>query len=153
MGETIMTDNDVLHVILQIAHLRSNPAYREAELMRRQLGPDGAEKMAKSPQDSPEYAAIRLLIGTWNRIAIFVEGFSQKQLRRFFRCHPVALTWKVLKPGVEVIRAATGVPEPVHRNYARQLEDLAGKYDKWIKSADGKEYRSEAQQAVCADFG
>jgi hypothetical protein len=152
-SEAQMTDSEVLQVIIQIAQLRSNPTYRHAELRRRQLGPEGAAIMARAPQDSPDYAALRQLVGTWNRIAIFVEAFSGKQRQRFFHCHPIALTWKVLKPGIEVIRHAHDVAEPVHKNYAWQLEDLAGKYEKWLKTADGKDYRTEAQQAVCADFG
>lgn len=152
-GNNGVPQSEVRQIIIQIAHLRANPAYRAAELRRRQLGPYGAATMAREEQDTPDYAAIRLLIGTWNRIAIFVEEFNDTQLGRFFRCHPIALTYKVLKPGIDVIRAATDVPEPVDKRYAWALEDLAHKYDAWAMSPDGAEYRSEAQQAVCADFG
>jgi hypothetical protein len=148
-----MTDFEYLQIVLQIAHLRANTRYRDAELMRRSLGKYGAAEMAKAAQTSAEYHNIRLLIATWNRISIFANHFSAAQLRKFFKCHPISLTWKVLEPGVTIIRNADKVPEPVHKHYARELEELAAKYDKWTKTPDGKDYRSEAQQAVCADFG
>jgi hypothetical protein len=152
-----MKDFEYLQVVMNVAHLRSNPKYKEAELMRRKLGVHGAATMAKAPQGSEQYANIRLLIGTWNRISVFAGEFSAPQKRRFFKCHPVGLTWKVLAPGVEVIRTSfektDDVPEPVTKDYAKDLEALAAEYTKWTKTPDGKEYQSEARQAVCADFG
>ena len=142
-----ITDIEMLLVIMEISHLRANVAYRAAEQRRRELGPNGAFIMANEPEVSPDYAALRLLVGTWNKIAIFVERFSDDQRREFFRCHPIGQTWRVLKPGIEVIRAA------IHANYARQLEDLAIEYDAWTRSPEGADYKTEAQQAVCADFG
>jgi hypothetical protein len=148
-----MNNQEALLVTIQVAHLRANPKYREAELMRRRLGPNGAQLMAKSKHDSDEYAAVRLLIGTWNRISIYADEFNQRQLNKFFRCHPIGLTWKVLEPGISVIRTDKTAPEPVGPGYGKALEELAGKYNRWTKSANGKDYRSEEQQAICADFG
>ncbi len=152
-----MNNSEYLQLVMNVAHLRSNPKYKEAELMRRKLGADGAATMAKAPQSSEQYANVRLLIGTWNRIAVFAGEFSAAQKRRFFKCHPILLTWKVLKPGVEVIRSnleqTEDVPEPVTKEYGKDLEAMAAEYEKWTKTADGREYRSEARQAVCADFG
>ena len=45
------------------------------------------------------------------------------------------------------------VPELVTKDYAKDLEALAAEDTKWTKTTDGKEYQSEARQAVCADFG
>jgi hypothetical protein len=147
------TDHEALQITIEIAHLRRHAAYRNAELRRRQLGDDGAEIMARSHQNSQDYADFRLLVGTWNRISLFVEEFSEKQLHRFFRCNPIALTWKVLEPGILVVRNEDDVAEPAnHPKYAWALQDLAEKYDAWI-AKDGHEYRSEARQAACADFG
>lgn len=150
-----ITDPEMLMVIMQIANLRLHASYREAEARRRELGPKGAAIMASEPQTSPDYAALRLLVGTWNKIAIFVERFSDKQLKEFFRCHPIGQTWRVLEPGIDVIRDIKRVvPEPVDpQNYARELEALAKEYDEWTKSPEGSDYRTIEQQAVCADFG
>jgi len=149
-----MNNFEYLQVVVNIAHLRSNAKYKEAELMRRKIG---SAVMAQSPQHSEEYANVRLLIGTWNRISVFAGEFSATQKRRFFKCHPINLTWKVLKPGVDVIRQGLDqtkdVPEPVSKEYGKDLEALAVEYVKWTKTADGREYQSEARQAVCADFG
>ena len=46
-----MKDFEYLQVVMNVAHLRSNPKYKEAELMRRKLGAHGAAAMAKAPQE------------------------------------------------------------------------------------------------------
>jgi hypothetical protein len=36
--------------------------------------------------------------------------------------------------------------------YAKSLEDLAQVYEEWTKTEDGVNFRSDAEQAVCANF-
>lgn len=155
-GKTLQ-NFEYLLLCMQIDQLRFNMAYRNAEVMRQSLGPQGAAIMARAPQKSIRYANIRLLVGTWNRIAVIASDFAPAQQRRFFKCHPILQTWKVLEPGITIIRNASkktrAVTQPVHKDYAKDLENLAKVYHQWTLTKDGQEYRSEARQAVCADFG
>src|SRR5262245_48145157 len=98
-----MTDYEALQLVVQVTGLRVNPQYQAAELTRRRLG---AEAMAGANETSLEHAGVRLLIGTWDRIAIFVRELSDPQRRRFFECNPVLLMWRALEPAVRVIRGS-----------------------------------------------
>jgi hypothetical protein len=140
-----MTDHEALRLIVKFTELRMNPLYQAAERKRRHLG---AEVMARSEATSEEYAAVVLLIGTWERIAIFAKEFSPTQKRRFFRCSPVGLVWSALEPAITCIRTAGVVSEA----YASELEALALEYRAWTLTDGGSGYRTEVQQAICAMF-
>lgn len=140
-----MTDAEFLQIAIKMTELRLNAEYQRAERLRQQIG---AEAMATSDPKSEGHAAIRLLIGTWVRIAIFSESFSKKQLYKFFRCTPVWLVWLSLKPAIVAIHAS-GV---VGQRYGKELETLALVYYEWSQSKEGAEFRSEVDQAVCANF-
>ena len=79
---------------------------------------------------------------------MFVSQFDGKQKSRFFRCNPVSLIWRHLSPGVQIIRDGGSVGP----NYAKEFEALAAQYAEWTKGADGTDFKTEAQQAVCALF-
>jgi hypothetical protein len=137
-----MTEQDALHISMHIDSLRSGTEYRSAYLLIRRRRPD----VARLDKESDEYAAIRLLIGTWEQIAIFAQNFNEKQRKKWFRCQPVSLMWEFLKDAVEVIRNSTG------ENYAANFEALHRQYQDWIGTADGKNYRTAEMQAICGRF-
>jgi hypothetical protein len=138
-----MTDAEAIYIGLKFTELRTRAEYRAAEVTRRRTT---ARAMAAAEQNSPDHAAVRLLIGTWDRIAITVKSFNDKQRRQFFRCHPVALVWGYLEPAITVLRGTLGP------RYAGELEALAGQYRKWTQTRDGQDYRTEAGQTICALF-
>jgi hypothetical protein len=140
-----MTDAEFHQVALQMTGLRLNAPYHNAEQLRRKVG---AVYMAGADQSSAEYAAIRLLIGTWERIAMFSRPFNKKQLSIFFECTPVTLVWTLLQPAIQVIRQSGAVGP----RYGQALEELEKVYAKWTQSKAGQVYRTEADQAVCANF-
>ena len=137
-----MTEQEVLQVSMHVDELRSGAEYRKAYLLIRRRRPD----ITRLDKESDEYATIRLLIGTWEQIAIFVQRFDEKQRHKLFRCQPVSLMWEFLKTAVEEIRKSLG------NKYAENFEGLHNQYQAWIKSPDGIDYRTAAQQAICARF-
>jgi len=140
-----LTDQEALQIIIKVTDLRLNPQYQSAEAMRRR---SGVQSMAQSNPNSDEYAAVRLLIGVWDRIAMFVSEFNNNQQRRFFRCNPVGLIWRNLEPAVVSIRKSGSVGA----NFAKEFETLAGQYNEWTQGPDGEDFRTETQQVVCAMF-
>ena len=140
-----MTDHEALHIIMRTTDLRLSAPYQAAEALRRG---SSAEAMARREESSAEHAGVRLLIGTWERISMFAQDFNEPQRRRFFKCHPVGMVWLALEPAVQIIRPR-GYVDP---RFASEFQDLAERYRQWTETPDGQEYRTEAQQAVCALF-
>ncbi len=110
--------------------------------------------MAANKQ-ADEYAGIRLVVGTWERIAALMQGLTDEHRHRIFRCTPVHLVWRLLEPAIEQIRkdgadVSSTVPTP---RFAKGFEDLAGQYHSWSQSPDGQNFRTPAEQAICALFG
>ena len=140
-----MTDHEALQIIMRTTELRMSAPYQAAEAMRQG---SSAESMARANHHSPQHGAIRLLIGSWERIAMFVADLNEGQRRRFFRCHPVLMAWTSLSPAVHAIRESGQVGP----RFAIEFEALAQQYQDWMGTNDGQEYRTGAQQAVCALF-
>jgi hypothetical protein len=101
------------------------------------------EKLAKADQNSDEYAAIRLLIGTWDRIAMFGKDFSAKQRQQFFRWHPVSLVWKCFEPAIKLIRSDT------NERFAKDFEEFHKLYEKWLAT---QRYTSADDEGIHALF-
>jgi hypothetical protein len=139
---TQMSDGEAREVIMNATQLRSNLPYRNAFRSLQGKGANGAAQMASAAEESDDLAAIRLLIGTWNAIAISTDGFNEAQWKRFFSSQPVSLMWKTLSHGVAVIRTKKG------DKFAGQFEALYNKY----QPEAGKAYISEEAQAVTALF-
>jgi hypothetical protein len=137
-----MTQQEVLQISIHIDALRSGTEYRKAYLLLRRRG----SAITKLDKESDEYAAIRLLIGTWEQIAIFTQTFNEKQRHKWFRCQPVSLMWEFLKTGIEEIRKSAG------KKYAENFERLHDQHQAWIKTPDGTDYRTAEQQAICGKF-
>jgi hypothetical protein len=138
-----MNDFESLQVTIEVTQLCSSTEYRKAFQLARRNGP---ERLANANKDSEEYAAIRLLIGTWDRIAMFSQAFNAKQRQQFFRSHPVSLVWKCLEPAITAIRSSTD------KGFAKSFEDLHNQYQKWIASKAGSEFRTAQQQAIIGLF-
>src|SRR5215469_3994310 len=102
MEGTQMAESDVLNVMMHATQLRSNSHYRHAFQL---LHKSSAEKMASADKHSDDYHAIRLLIGTWDQIAMLTTGFNAAQKKRFFQSQPVALMWQSLEPAIKAIRS------------------------------------------------
>jgi hypothetical protein len=82
----MMTQAEINAALLDILQLRMSPEYHAAEVMRREKG---AARMASFPESSPEHAAVRLLIGTWEGIAIRVRANPELRVP-FYESNPVA---------------------------------------------------------------
>lgn len=142
-----MNDFEALEVTIQTTQLRLNQGYQDAYKLIRGLGPDELARTARlAANDSGEHAAVRLLAGTWERIAIFVKDFNPEQRSRFFKCHPVALMWDRLQPAIQVIRNESGGA------FAKEFEDLKQAYAGWAESAQGQGFSTAQQQVICALF-
>jgi len=138
-----MNQFEFLQVTMHVTQICSGTEYRNAfHMVRRQ----GAEKLARTDKPSDEHAAIRFLIGTWERIATACKGFSVKQRHEFFRHHPILLMWQRLEPATKIIRKNTD------ESFAKEFENLRDQYQAWIESKDGRLYSTTKQQAVNACF-
>jgi hypothetical protein len=134
--------------LLAIEAMRSGAAYQQAEMLRRSLGENGAEQMASKGPASKEYAAVRLLIGTWEAIAAMVQADPDSQTR-FFETQPVFHMWDALKDGVKRIQKDLNCP-----HFAKNFESLACDYDAWCdRSKKSKAYRTQACNGITARFG
>jgi hypothetical protein len=148
-----MSSAKVQSTILQVTQLRTSANYHETMSDIHRYAPDRIRTMAGDKQSS-DYAKVRLVIGTWERIAIVIRLLPPADRHRIFRCTPVSLMYKLLQPAIEQIRVSgadhddTQTPE-----YAKELENLADEYDHWAQSPDGREFRTPAKQAICAMFG
>jgi hypothetical protein len=140
-----MTDSEAFQLIVQVTQLRLNPQYQAAELTRRRLG---AAAMAAAAETSPERAGVRLLIGTWDKIAIFVKELSEQQRQRFFESNPVLLMWGALEPAIQTIRRGPAVAS----TFAEEFENLANQYRQWAASSAGQKFRTAEQQGVAVLF-
>src|SRR6266536_4244199 len=103
-----------------VTQLRLNPPYQVAEAIRRR---SGAAAMAAAGADSTDQAAVLLLIGTWERIAIMAGGLSPAQRAKFFRCAPVKLMWEALRPAIDALGGA--------ERFAPEFERLSRSYESW----------------------
>jgi hypothetical protein len=138
-----MTISEELSEILQ---LRLKPEYQAAEAIRRVMG---AAAMAASTPTSPQYAAVRLMIGTWETIAIRVRGNDPLKVP-FYQNNPVGYMWSQLSPGIKVIRGEFKARS--RHYYAMQFDRLNRAYMKWLKSQPPA-YRTAALEGINAQFG
>ena len=138
-----MTISSELSEILQ---LRLSPSYQAAEAIRQSIG---AEAMASSPTSTAPYGALRLMVGTWETIAIRVRSNDALKVP-FYQTNPVGFMWDKLLPGMKVVRAEFNVRAA--SLYAHEFELLNRAYRKWLKGLPAS-YRTAALQGVNAQFG
>lgn len=137
------TVSEELAAILQ---MRLSSDYRAAETIRQALG---AKAMAESPPSTPPYAGIRLMVGTWNTIALRVHGNDPLKIP-FYQNNPVGYMWQKLLPGIKVIRV--GFARSAQPYYAKPFENLNRGYMKWLNGQPAS-YRTAALQGINAQFG
>lgn len=134
--------------LFDILLLRSSPEYHAAEVLRRQVG--GAAVMAASGPTTAEYAAVRLLIGTWETIAIQVRGNAALKVP-FYETNPVGHMWDALSPGVKTIRGKS-FKGRAGIYYAREFDSLNRAYRRWLQDKPAA-YQTAALQGINAQFG
>lgn len=133
--------------LFDILLLRSSPEYHAAEVLRRQIG---ADVMASSGPNTAEYAAVRLLVGTWETIAVRVRGDEALKVP-FYETNPVGHMWDALAPGIKIIRAKSFKGRGAVY-YASQFGSLNRAYRRWL-STKPADYRTAALQGINAQFG
>jgi hypothetical protein len=133
-----MNQSEFLQVILHITELCSSTEYRNAMRLSRR---ERAGTLARASENSDEYAAIRLLIGTWDRIAMISDAFNEKQYEHFFRMHPVSLIYQTFEEAIKHIRE-----DKRNDRYAADLEGLNWKYQKWFR--DSRQYTSIGDEGI-----
>jgi hypothetical protein len=110
-------------LLLGIERMRSDHHYQAAEMLRRQT--EGrAATMAEAPLDSREQVAIRLLISTWESIAVLMRGVRAKD--KIYEVTPISHMYEALEPAIMHFRRET--PE-----YAVHFEKLNVDYGAWLK--------------------
>jgi hypothetical protein len=128
--------------LVAVHNMRSNPQYQQAEKARQTAG---AEAMAKAPQDSDNYGAIRFLIGTWEMISAICLLLPAADRERAFEVLPISYMYDQLKPAIGILRAGA-------QGYAGKFEQLMNEHDKWLGKAETT-YRSQEQSGMHAMFG
>lgn len=126
--------------------MRLSPAYQAAELIRQRIG---AAEMASSPESSAEYGALRLMVGTWENIAVRVRGNDPLKMP-FYQTNPVGYMWNKLSPGIGIVR--TGFKKRSGALYAHQFYLLNRAYTTWLNTQPPM-YRTAALEGINAQFG
>ena len=110
--------------------------------------------MAEYPPGSAEYAAVRLLIGTWETMAHRVRTNDPLKVP-FYQISPVGYMWINLSPGIVVIRkeiAKTTRKKAAALLYAREFELLKNSYRIWLNNQLPM-YQTAALNGINALFG
>jgi len=133
--------------VLEVIALRSGPAYQAAEALRRKKfgGAKGAKQISAKP-GSAEYAALRLLIGTWDAIAHQILALPDRERVPFYETNPIGYMWKLLEPAIIQIRKEVG------KQYAKRFEDLYKAYAAWLAQQPA-DYQTAADNGLSAQFG
>jgi hypothetical protein len=115
-------------LLLGIQQMRSDPNYYAAEILRRKLGDAGA-LVANTDENSEEQAAARLLITTWEAIAVLIRGVRTKD--KIYEVTPICHMFDELKPAIDYFRKQA--PE-----FAVEFEKLNADYNAWLKKKKKK---------------
>jgi hypothetical protein len=133
--------------VLQVVALRSGDKYQAAEALRqKKFNGSKAAKKISLKQGTPEYAALRLLIGTWDAIGHQVLALQPNERIPFYETNPVGYMWKLLEPAVIEIRKHVG------NHYARNFQNLAKAYNDWL-AQQPQDYQTAASNGLTAQFG
>ena len=102
--------------------------------------------MASCPPTSEEYAAIRLLVATWDAIAARVRA-GDIPVDPFFETNPVSHMWEALVSAINIIKGTTP-------GYADNFRWLYKRYKKWLDQSDkSRRYRTAARVGMNSGFG
>lgn len=149
---------DETAALIAINNLRSQPAYLQAELLRlRTTG--GAVALAEASQYSDEYAAIHLLVNTWETIAAIVEGVVDGK-DRIFSTQPICYMHRSLKDAIVILsRKHAGLAEGVefdipNNGLGAKFTKLANDFDSWcLATHKPTQYITGACSGMQAYFG
>lgn len=123
-------------LLAAIEALRTNPAYREAEEMRRKVG---ALSMAQAPEGSRERTGIQMLVGTWISIATLLRAAKHKG--DLYRILPICHMYRAFVDAIKQLREIAGSDD-----YARELDEL---YEDWQDWCDRMELDPHYVTALC----
>ena len=115
-----MDENELL---VRIYGMRGDFNYHKAEVLRRQTK-GGSATMAAADAGSEGNAAVHILIGTWNTIAVLMRGVKARD--KIYEVNPICHMYDVLDPAITYIRKTT--PE-----FAVDFEQLNVDYHAWLK--------------------
>ena len=137
---------DTAEILVALETIRTNPAYRAAEVLRRKTV-GGSAAMANSSADSEEHRAVLHLISTWDVIAQILADVSEDTKNRVFEVLPVCHMYKALKAAIEALKECSP-------SFGEQFGKLNGLHEAWLKST-GKDakYISAACGGMHARFG
>jgi hypothetical protein len=110
-------------LLLGIEGMRSDANYYAAEVLRRKLGGAGA-MVTNTVADGTEQAAARLLVVTWEGIAVLMRGVKTKD--KIYEATPISHMFEALKPAIDHFRKEC--PE-----FAAEFEKLHSDYGGWLK--------------------
>ncbi len=148
--------SDTVDLISKVTKLRMAGPYNSAirTIIRKSPSGDQIAEFAKN-SDSDEYADIRLIVGTWEKIAILFKSKSEVDRDDLFRVTPVGLLWKMFLPAITIIREDGAFPgnDKPSPDYACDFEYLALEYDIWARKTDNGKYTCPSEQAIQALFG
>ncbi|RJF74100.1 hypothetical protein [Rhodopseudomonas palustris] len=128
--------------------MRTSPAYQSAEALRRRLKAGGKSSAAAATDSEASEAlgAILLLIGTWETIAVLLQGAGDAS--EYFALAPVSYMWGELAPAIYILRSS----DP---QCARHFERLGKEHADWIsKMKEQGEYQTgDCHGCLHAMFG
>lgn len=138
--------DDETAILLAIETLRSNPEYHASEVLRRKTV-GGSAAMAATSEGSAERSAVLLLIGTWESIAVLMDGL--KKVDKIFAVTPICHMYRELEGGIAALRTYFHFD-----GYAKRFEDLNAAHMAWLakQKKDGK-YVSAVCGGLYARFG
>ena len=135
-------------LIATLHTMRTSSAYQKAEALRRQSKASGKSvaAMATGAESSPEMAALMLLIGTWETIALMLSAIKDKN--QIFEITPLSQMWDELSPAVRIFRTACC-------DTGHHFDKLAAEHKAWLKEFKKKEGYETADCQICmhAMFG
>jgi hypothetical protein len=129
-------------LIASVYMMRTNTQYQQAESLRRRTGAAG---MANAGKTSADYAAINLLINTWEAISVLVLDFADEDKNFIFGILPVLYMFTELNDAIEVI----GCKIPA---YAANFRLLSKQQLEWLKFKDDH-YQTGEKAGMHALFG
>lgn len=148
---------DETAALVAIHTLRIQPAYQQAERLRRKAR-GGATELANGKEDTEEYAAVKLLVNTWETIAAILESVESRD--RIYEILPICYMHNALKDAVVIIslkHANLKGPEQFdvpNNGYGAKFTKLSNDYKSWLlEKHKTTQYISGACGGMQAFFG
>jgi hypothetical protein len=132
-------------VIAALYAIRTNPAYRAAEVLRLKTD-GGAAAMARAAKTSEEYGAVLLLVNTWETISSMLKHVPEPTREKVFAVTPVVQMHDALRPAIDVL--GTGC-----HGFAGDFAEMSGWHREWLQGCGKAEYVSGNCGGLQALFG